>query len=190
MGAANCLVKYHEVPNGRSLRFCHRHFPLVSSAKETSTTQQSTSERPDGMAALAVHFPQLMTTSAPSVTMAASPQKPQKKLMSQQELKSELSKLPPLNVETLTRVLRTLFLWTSWIHEDVGHAWASFVYNPIHTPGFVPLDGRGICSPALIYRVAMFRNFVALERRGSALSLESLFLTILAFFIGSGWMGR
>lgn len=84
--------------------------------------------------------------------------------MSQEELQQLLQKLPPLNVETMTRVLRTIFLWTSWIHEDVGHAWASFVYNPIHTPGFVPEDGRGIPSPALVYRVAMFRNFVALER--------------------------
>lgn len=84
--------------------------------------------------------------------------------MSQEELQQLLQKLPPLNVETMTQVLRTIFLWTSWIHEDVGHAWASFVYNPIHTPGFVPEDGRGIPSPALVYRVAMFRNFVALER--------------------------
>ena len=89
--------------------------------------------------------------------------------MSQEELQQLLQKLPPLNVETMTRVLRTIFLWTSWIHEDVGHAWASFVYNPIHTPGFVPEDGRGIPSPALVYRVAMFRNFVALERHGISL---------------------
>lgn len=84
--------------------------------------------------------------------------------MSKEELQQLLQKLPPLNVETMTRVLRTMFLWTSWIHEDVGHAWASFIYNPIHTPGFVPEDGRGIPLPALVYRVAMFRNFVALER--------------------------
>ena len=84
--------------------------------------------------------------------------------MNEEELKQILKELPPLTVVTITKVLRTLFLWTSWIHEDVGHAWASFIYNPIHTPGFVPADGRGIPMPALIYRVAMFRNFVALER--------------------------
>ncbi|CAK8998990.1 unnamed protein product [Durusdinium trenchii] len=111
------------------------------------------------------NFPHVLSTSAPSLTTSkmrhASQNKPS---ASEEELKMELSKLPPLNVETLTRVLRTLLLWTSWIHEDVGHAWASFIYNPVHTPGFVPVDGKGICSPALIYRVAMFRNFVALER--------------------------
>ena len=80
------------------------------------------------------------------------------------DVAKELAKLPPLNVETLSRVLRTLFLWTSWIHEDVGHSFGSFIYNPVHTPGFVPADGKGIPTPALIYRVAMFRNFVAVER--------------------------
>lgn len=117
---------------------------------------------------LMANFPHVLSTSAPSLTTSkmrhASQNKPS---ASEEELKMELSKLPPLNVETLTRVLRTLLLWTSWIHEDVGHAWASFIYNPVHTPGFVPVDGKGICSPALIYRVAMFRNFVALERSGS-----------------------
>ena len=93
--------------------------------------------------------------------------------MNEEELKQILKELPPLTVVTLTKVLGTLFLWTSWIHEDVGHAWASFIYNPIHTPGFVPADGLGIPMPALIYRVAMFRNFVALERPAAGVSFLS-----------------
>lgn len=72
--------------------------------------------------------------------------------------------VPELGVESLVRVLSTLLVWVSWVHEDVGHASAAFVYNPVHTPGFVPSDGRGIPVAALAFRVAAFRSFVALER--------------------------
>lgn len=72
--------------------------------------------------------------------------------------------VPDLGVEALVRVLRTLLVWVSWVHEDVGHAAAAFVYNPVHTPGFVPSNGEGIPIAALAFRVAAFRNFVALER--------------------------
>ncbi|CAJ1439532.1 unnamed protein product [Effrenium voratum] len=88
-----------------------------------------------------------------------------------------VEELPEVSVENLARVLRTLLVWTSWIHEDVGHAWATFVYNPIHTPGFVPLDGKGICTPALIYRVAAFRNFVAVERNKLSDPIDDMLFT-------------
>ncbi|CAE8641003.1 unnamed protein product [Polarella glacialis] len=72
--------------------------------------------------------------------------------------------IPNLDVESLVRVLRTLLVWMSWVHEDVGHSTADFLYNPAHTPGFVPADGVGIPLVPLVWRVAAFRNFVFLER--------------------------
>eukprot|EP00931_Biecheleriopsis_adriatica_P059044 TRINITY_DN35269_c0_g1_i1.p1 TRINITY_DN35269_c0_g1~~TRINITY_DN35269_c0_g1_i1.p1 ORF type:complete len:1384 (-),score=308.98 TRINITY_DN35269_c0_g1_i1:77-4015(-) len=72
--------------------------------------------------------------------------------------------VPEITAESFMKVMRTLLVWISWIHEDVGHASAAFVYGPVETPGFVPVDGRGIPAAAYLWRVAAFRNFVALER--------------------------
>merc|ERR1719226_118472 len=65
---------------------------------------------------------------------------------------------------SLTRVLKTLLVWLSWIHEDVGHSAASYVYNPVHTPMCVPEDGVGVPYPSYIFNVAAYRGFVFLER--------------------------
>jgi len=64
----------------------------------------------------------------------------------------------------LKRVLRTLFVWLSWIHEDVGHSAAAFVYNPVHTPMCVPADGEGVPLAAFNFNVAAYRGQVFLDR--------------------------
>jgi hypothetical protein len=64
----------------------------------------------------------------------------------------------------LVNVLKTLFTWVSWVHEDVGHSAAAFVYNPVHTPMAVPADGKGIPLKMVSFNVAVYRNFVFLER--------------------------
>lgn len=69
-----------------------------------------------------------------------------------------------LTIERLKKVLSTLMLWVSWIHEDVGHSMAGFVYNPVHTPLFIPADGVGIPIVPLAFTVAIHRNFVFVER--------------------------
>ena len=48
---------------------------------------------------------------------------------------------------TLISFASTIAVWVSWIHEDVGHAAASLVYNSVHTPMFVVADGQGIRCP-------------------------------------------
>ena len=48
-----------------------------------------------------------------------------------------------LTKDGLRQLARTMMVWLSWIHEDVGHAAAAFVYNPVHTPMCVPEDGEG-----------------------------------------------
>mmetsp|Transcript_83213 Transcript_83213/g.211887 ORF Transcript_83213/g.211887 Transcript_83213/m.211887 type:complete len:851 (-) Transcript_83213:67-2619(-) len=75
---------------------------------------------------------------------------------------AEAAALP--DVASLRRVLRTLMLWVSWVHEDVGHSTAAFVYNPMHTPMFVPEDGIGVPLAPLAVVTAAYRNFVFLER--------------------------
>merc|ERR1712048_1147386 len=69
-----------------------------------------------------------------------------------------------LTKEGLRRLLRTLLVWLSWIHEDVGHSAASFVYNPVYTPMCVPDDGVGVPLASYTFNVAAYRGFVFLER--------------------------
>jgi hypothetical protein len=64
----------------------------------------------------------------------------------------------------LIHVLRTLMVWMSWIHEDVGHSTAAYVYNPIHTPMQVPSDGEGIPLHPHLFNNIAYRTFVFLNR--------------------------
>jgi hypothetical protein len=64
----------------------------------------------------------------------------------------------------LIHVLRTLFTWLSWIHEDVGHSAAAFVYNPVQIPMQVPLDGEGVPLTSFLFNTAAYRGFVFLDR--------------------------
>merc|ERR1719382_2131198 len=65
---------------------------------------------------------------------------------------------------SLKRVLRVLLVWLSWIHEDVGHSAASYVYNPVYTPMNVPEDGVGVPFKSWVFNVLAYRGFVFLER--------------------------
>lgn len=69
-----------------------------------------------------------------------------------------------LTAATLRNVLRTLMVWLSWIHEDVGHSAAAYVYNPVHTPMSVPEDGVGVPLASWTFNVLAYRGFVFLER--------------------------
>merc|ERR1712129_61524 len=61
-------------------------------------------------------------------------------------------------------VTRTLFVWLSWVHEDVGHAAAAYVYNPVHTPMAVPEDGEGVPLSSWAFNTLAYRGFVFLNR--------------------------
>jgi len=65
---------------------------------------------------------------------------------------------------SVTRALSTIILWTSWIHEDVGHAMAPLVYDPVYTPMSVPEDGVGVPLVPYTMVTAAYRDFVFLER--------------------------
>lgn len=69
-----------------------------------------------------------------------------------------------LTKETLVNVVRTVMVWVSWIHEDVGHSAAAYVYNGIHTPMCVPEDGVGIPLRSFAFNAAAYRGFVFLHR--------------------------
>ena len=69
-----------------------------------------------------------------------------------------------LTKEGLVNVLKTLMVWLSWVHEDVGHSAAAYVYNPIDTPMSVPLDGVGIPKTPYLFNAVAYRGFVFLER--------------------------
>ena len=69
-----------------------------------------------------------------------------------------------LTKDVLIRFARTMMVWLSWIHEDVGHSMAAFVYNPVHTPMCVPEDGNGIVLRSYLFNTAAYRGFVFLER--------------------------
>merc|ERR1711865_1063939 len=69
-----------------------------------------------------------------------------------------------LTEETLVKVVRTVMVWVSWIHEDVGHSAAAYVYNGIHTPMCVPEDGVGIPLRSFAFNAAAYRGFVFLHR--------------------------
>lgn len=80
------------------------------------------------------------------------------------ELNPEWAPASNITFEGLTRVLRTLLVWLSWIHEDVGHSAASYVYNPVHTPMNIPEDGVGVPLFSYVFNTAAYRGFVFLER--------------------------
>ena len=69
-----------------------------------------------------------------------------------------------MNKETVINVVSTIMTWVSWIHEDVGHSAAAYVYNPIHTH----VRARGRCGystsfPCLQRRsVSRFRVFASI----------------------------
>ncbi|CAK0803230.1 unnamed protein product [Prorocentrum cordatum] len=69
-----------------------------------------------------------------------------------------------LTKDALRRVLRTLFTWLAWVHEDVGHSAAAYVYNPVHTPMCVPEDGEGVPIHSFVFNALAYRGFVFLER--------------------------
>lgn len=69
-----------------------------------------------------------------------------------------------ISLTTLRQTLRTLMLWVSWIHEDVGHSLATFVYNPVYTPLFVPEDGVGVPAVPYAFAAAAHRDFIFVER--------------------------
>jgi len=69
-----------------------------------------------------------------------------------------------LDTETLKNFLRTVMVWASWVHEDVGHAAASLIYDPVNTPMFVPEDGVGIPMVPLAAMTAVYRSFIFVER--------------------------
>ena len=69
-----------------------------------------------------------------------------------------------LTREGLVNVVSTMMVWLSWIHEDVGHAAAAYVYSPIHTPMMVPRDGVGVPLRPYVFNTVAYRGFVFLER--------------------------
>ena len=69
-----------------------------------------------------------------------------------------------LNRNTLKNLLRTVMVWVSWIHEDVGHSAAAYVYNGEHTPMCIPEDGEGIPLKSFTFNAAAYRGFVFLHR--------------------------
>jgi hypothetical protein len=72
--------------------------------------------------------------------------------------------MPTLSRNALRNVLRTLMVWVSWVHEDVGHSAAAFLYNPVYTPTFVPSDGEGIPVVPYAVSVALHRSAMMVER--------------------------
>ena len=64
----------------------------------------------------------------------------------------------------IKNVLKTMFTWLSWVHEDVGHSAASLVYNPVYTPMGVPTDGKGVPFNMFVFNSAAYRGFVFLNR--------------------------
>lgn len=64
----------------------------------------------------------------------------------------------------LIRVLSTIMVWVSWIHEDVGHSAAAYVNNPIYTPMCVPEDGVGVPLRSWVFNAMAYRGFVFLHR--------------------------
>jgi hypothetical protein len=69
-----------------------------------------------------------------------------------------------LTEKSLTNVISTIMTWVSHIHEDVGHSAAYVVYNPVHTPMMVPLDGIGVPLNSFAFNTNAYRTFVFLER--------------------------
>jgi hypothetical protein len=69
-----------------------------------------------------------------------------------------------LTQSSFTRVTSTIMTWVSHIHEDVGHSASYVVYNPLHTPMMVPLDGIGVPLNSFAFNTNAYRTFVFLER--------------------------
>merc|ERR1719428_1153267 len=69
-----------------------------------------------------------------------------------------------LTVSTLRNVARTIMVWLSWIHEDVGHSAAAYVYNPVYTPMCMPEDGVGVPLNSWAFNALAYRGFVFLHR--------------------------
>jgi hypothetical protein len=65
---------------------------------------------------------------------------------------------------TSLKHVQTLIVWLSWIHEDVGHSAASYVYNPVYTPMCVPEDGVGAPLYSWVFNAVAYRGFVFLCR--------------------------
>jgi len=129
--------------------------PALASTLPAVTTPQATS-------------PPLATSPPATIPAAANPAAPLATAVPDSTMsmwrRRRLAAIPGLNAETLRNVLRTILVWVSWIHEDVGHSAASLIYNPVHAPSFVPEDGVGIPLAPLTLSVAAYRNFVFLER--------------------------
>lgn len=66
--------------------------------------------------------------------------------------------------EMFTNVIRTLMVWVSLIHEDVGHSMAPLIYNPVYTPTHLPEDGVAVPIFPLMKTMTAYRNFIFLER--------------------------
>ena len=70
-----------------------------------------------------------------------------------------------LTMDVLVKVVSTVMVWVSWIHEDVGHAASYFVYNPTLTPMCVADDGvDGVPLNTVALNVNAYRTFVFLDR--------------------------
>ncbi|CAJ1405443.1 unnamed protein product, partial [Effrenium voratum] len=65
---------------------------------------------------------------------------------------------------SLVRAVSTIMLWVSWIHEDVGHSAAAYVWNPLYTPMCVPEDGVGVPLLSWAFNAMAYRGFVFLHR--------------------------
>jgi len=66
--------------------------------------------------------------------------------------------------DSFKHVARTIMVWLSWIHEDVGHSAAAYVYNPVYTPMCVPEDGVGVPMPSWVFNSVAYRGYVFLHR--------------------------
>jgi len=72
--------------------------------------------------------------------------------------------LSKITKNEFAQVVGTIMVWVSWIHEDVGHSAASYVYNPIYTPMNVPEDGVGVPMNSWVFNALAYRGFVFLHR--------------------------
>jgi len=147
---------------------------LVNSDKASGGSQQDKNVQPSTRpptgappvaTTKATHWWKDMTTMAPPPIQPVIPTPPP------QIGQGELPPLPvpqsgtgELNVETLRNLLRTIMVWASWVHEEVGHGAAPLIYDPVNTPTFVPEDGLGIPVVPLAAQTAAYRNFIFVER--------------------------
>jgi len=76
----------------------------------------------------------------------------------------EWASVSKMNRKQFLRVVSTIMVWVSWIHEDVGHSAAAYVYNPMYTPMCVPEDGVGVPLNSWVFNAMAYRGFVFLHR--------------------------